>query len=242
MIDLHSHILAGLDDGASTLEDSIALAKAFVANGISHAVCTPHIHFGRYDNNLKSISQAFAELKTTLHEQNIGLNICYAAEVRFDIEIMQALENNEIPFVGDWHNQKVLLLELPHGEFPIGAAKLTQWLIDQNIRPMIAHPERNKGIQAKPDKLTPLIEQGCLMQLTAASVTGDFGNRAENLALELIKQRKATVIATDAHHIKRRPPMLREAYKRVCKLEGEALAKQLTIEAPWEIAKVNFER
>lgn len=241
MIDLHSHILAGIDDGASTLEESIALARAFVRNGISHAVCTPHIHFGRFDNNLQSISHALRQLQAALYDQNIELAICFAAEVRFDIEIMQAVENSTLPFVGDWRGERVLLLELPHGEFPIGAEKLTQWLIDQNIRPMIAHPERNKGIQAKPDKLSPLLEQGCLMQLTAASVTGDFGKSAEDMALSLIRTRKATVIATDAHHIKRRPPMLKEAYDRVCKIEGESLARQLTIETPWEIAKVHFE-
>lgn len=240
MIDIHSHILPGIDDGAQTLEDSIVLAKAAVQNGISHAVCTPHIHFGRYDNTHAIISQACTRLRNALRDHDIKLLISYAAEVRFDVEILGAIERNELPFVGEWCDEKVLLLEFPHGEFPIGATKLTQWLIDHQIRPMIAHPERNKGILERPEYLNDLLEQGCLLQVTAASVTGHFGAKAEKMALSLIAKGHATVIATDAHHIKRRPPLLREAYNIVSKLESQAVAQRLTVDTPWAIAKSHF--
>jgi protein-tyrosine phosphatase len=240
MIDIHCHMLPGIDDGAQTLQDSLALAEAAVENGITHAICTPHIHFGRYDNTPETISRACASLRNTLRDHNINLAISFAAEVRFDIEILSAIERGDIPFVGEWHGEKILLLEFPHGEFPIGAAKLTQWLLDNDIRPMIAHPERNKGVLDRPDCLRPLQEQGCLLQLTAASVTGDFGPKAEKLALSLIAEGLATVVATDAHHIKRRPPLLRQAYDIVSNYQGSAMAQQLMVDTPWAIARSHF--
>jgi protein-tyrosine phosphatase len=240
MIDIHCHMLPGIDDGAQTLQDSIALAKAAVDNGITHAVCTPHIHFGRYDNTRETISQASTTLRNALIDHNINLAISAAAEVRFDVEILSAIDRNEIPFLGEWYGDKILLLEFPHGDFPIGAAKLTRWLLDNEIRPMIAHPERNKGLLERPEKLSPLLEQGCLLQLTAASVIGDFGPKAEKMALSLIAEGLATVVATDAHHIKKRPPLLRQAYDIVSKYEGNAIAQKLMVDTPWAIARSHF--
>jgi protein-tyrosine phosphatase len=240
MIDIHCHILPGIDDGAQTLKHALALANAAVENGITHAVCTPHIHFGRYDNTAETITLACENLKRTLNDHNINLVISSAAEVRFDVEIISAVERDDIPFLGDWHGERVLLLEFPHGAFPLGAAKLTRWLLDHGIRPMIAHPERNKSFLERPEQLAPLLEQGCLLQLTAASLTGNFGPRAEKMALSLIADGVATVVATDSHHIKRRPPLLRQAYDVVCNHEGLATAQALMVSNPWEITKSHF--
>jgi protein-tyrosine phosphatase len=240
MIDIHCHILPGIDDGAQTLKHALALANAAVENGITHAVCTPHIHFGRYDNTAETITLACENLKRTLNDHNINLVISSAAEVRFDVEIISAVERDDIPFLGDWHGERVLLLEFPHGAFPLGAAKLTRWLLDHGIRPMIAHPERNKSFLERPEQLAPLLEQGCLLQLTAASLTGNFGPRAEKMALSLIADGFATVVATDSHHIKRRPPLLRQAYDVVCNYEGLATAQALMVSNPWEITKSHF--
>lgn len=240
MIDLHSHILPGIDDGAQNLDEALGLARAAVANGISHCVCTPHIHFGRFDNNLDSIGAALKQLKRALVEQQIPLQIAMAAEVRFDVEIMAAIADQQLPFLGRWQDRRVLLLEFPHGEMPVGAERLTQWLLSQGIQPLIAHPERNKGVMRRPEVLKPFIQQGCLLQITAGSVVGGFGERAEELALQLLADDLVTLVATDTHHIKRRPPMLREAYQRIESLHGEALADRLTVDVPWSIASEHF--
>ncbi|MFQ3200694.1 MAG: protein-tyrosine phosphatase [Zhongshania sp.] len=240
MIDIHCHILPGIDDGAQTLKNALELAKAAVENGITHAVCTPHIHFGRYDNTAHTITLACENLKRTLNDHNINLVISSAAEVRFDVEIISAIERGDIPFLGDWYGERVLLLEFPHGAFPLGVAKLTRWLLDHGIRPMIAHPERNKSFLERPEQLAPLLEQGCLLQVTAASLTGNFGPKAEKMALSLISDGLATVVATDSHHTKRRPPLLRQAYDIVCKHEGYATAQALMVSNPWEITKSHF--
>ncbi|WP_373090791.1 tyrosine-protein phosphatase [Zhongshania sp.] len=240
MIDIHCHILPGLDDGAQTLRESLVLANAAVENGITHTVCTPHIHYGRYNNNAASISIVCNNLHNALIENGINLAISCAAEVRFDIEILSAIERDDIPFLGKWHGENILLLEFPHGDMPVGATVLTRKLLDYGIRPMIAHPERNKGLLERPEYLSPFIEQGCLLQLTAASVTGNFGPKSEMMALSLIEKGQATVVATDAHHIKRRPPLLKQAYNIVCERVGYDTAQQLMVNTPWEIVQSLF--
>lgn len=240
MIDIHNHLLPGIDDGAQNLEESLGLAQALVTNGVSHSLCTPHIHFGRFDNTIDQIRTALEQLKRALKEHAICLELGMAAEVRFDIEIMPAILQDKIPFLGSWEGRNVLLLELPHGEVPVGAERLIQWLLDYDIQPMIAHPERNKGLMRNPQLLHPFIDQGCLIQLTAGSVVGGFGQKAEELALSFIEQGFVTVIATDAHHIKRRPPLLKEARERVSQLFSDSLAQSLVNDNPWNISREHF--
>ncbi len=240
MIDIHNHLLPGIDDGAQNLEDAVELARAAVANGITHSVCTPHIHFGRFDNTRLNILETFLTLQNALEEAHIPLTLAMAAEVRFDIELIVAIGAGKIPFLGQWQGQHVLLLELPHGEVPVGAERLIQWLLENNVCPMIAHPERNKGFIRSPERLNSFLNQGCLLQLTAGSVVGAFGPRAERLALELLETGAVTVVATDAHHIKHRPPLLREARTRIAKLQGESTATRLVHYNPWAITAEMF--
>jgi len=208
MIDLHNHLLPGIDDGAPDLETSLALARMAVRDGITHLVCTPHIHPGRYDNTPASIAAAKAQLVAGLQAANIPLQIGTAAEVRFGMELMVGIAGNQIPFLGQWKGKNVLLLEFPHGEIPFGAERLTGWLLQRDIIPMIAHPERNKGLLRTPSKLKPFLEQGCLLQVTAASVAGGFGPAAEQLAHDLLEEGVVTILATDAHNQQHRPPVL----------------------------------
>lgn len=138
MIDLHSHLLPGIDDGAPDLATALKLARIAVQDGITHMMCTPHIHPGRYDNTIASIQRALSELQQGLIKERIKLVINAAAEVRFGMELMVAIKNNKIPFLGEWRGQPVLLLEFPHGEIPFGAERLTQWLLQQGIQPLMA--------------------------------------------------------------------------------------------------------
>jgi len=121
MIDLHNHLLPGIDDGAPDLETSLALVRMAVSDGITHLVCTPHIHPGRYDNTPATIASALAQLASGLEQAGIDLRISAAAEVRFGMELMLGIAQNEVPFLGQWQGKKVLLLEFPHGEIPFGA-------------------------------------------------------------------------------------------------------------------------
>ncbi|AOE83151.1 tyrosine-protein phosphatase [Pseudomonas sp. TCU-HL1] len=240
MIDLHNHLLPGIDDGAPDLETSLALARMAVQDGITHLVCTPHIHPGRYDNTPTSIQAAREHLVNALQAQSIPLRVAAAAEVRFGMELMVGISQGSIPFLGEWQGKKVLLLELPHGEIPFGAERLVSWLLQRNIIPMIAHPERNKGFMRAPARLKPFIEQGCLLQVTAASVSGRFGLAAEELAHALLLQGVVTILASDAHNLQHRPPLLSEGMQHAARLVGEAKAEALVKQTPWEIAQSHF--
>ncbi|AKX56095.1 capsular biosynthesis protein [Thiopseudomonas alkaliphila] len=240
MIDLHSHLLPGIDDGAPDLATALQLAKVALADGITHMVCTPHIHPGRYDNTPHSIEQALAELRAGLAEQQLALQVSAAAEVRFGMELMLAVKQQQIPFLGLWQQRPVLLLEFPHGELPFGAERLTQWLLQQGIQPMIAHPERNKGLLRDPSKIKPLVQQGCLFQVTAGAVAGRFGQPAQDLAERFLAEGLVTILASDAHNLEHRPPVLSEGLAAASALLGEAEAYKLVQDNPWQLAQSKF--
>lgn len=240
LIDLHCHMLPGLDDGPEDLQTSLAMARFAVKNGITHTICTPHIHPGRYENTTQNIKAACSRFAAALKAANINLKIGAAAEVRFDSQLMTRVKDGTIPFLGEWAGRKVLLLEFPHGEVPFGAEKMTKWLLGQGIMPVIAHPERNKGLMQTPAKLKPFIQQGCLLQVTAASVAGGFGSRAQELAHTLLQQGVVSMIATDAHNMQHRPPDMRQGLIAAAKIIGEREAKHLVIDTPWRISQGEF--
>ncbi|MGB0217407.1 MAG: tyrosine-protein phosphatase [Alteromonas oceani] len=212
MIDLHNHYLPGIDDGPAELTGSIELLEAAVDDGISHFMATPHINPGTFDNVTVGIAgiarEFYAQVPANL-KQKISLH--FAAEVRMCAELPIMLQSGDIPLLGTWNGKKVLLLEFPHSHIPVGAEQLIDWLLANGILPMIAHPERNRDIWKKPAKLTPFVKRGCLFQVTAGSITGDFGELSQQRALELIKQNIATVVASDSHSVKRRPPRMTAA-------------------------------
>lgn len=240
MIDLHNHLLPGIDDGADDLAAALAMARLAVESGTTHLVCTPHIHPGRYDNTPESIEAARRLFVDGLREAGIALQVAAAAEVRFDMEIMAGVSAGRIPFLGKWQGRDVLLLEFPHGEIPFGAERLTQWLMDRNVAPLIAHPERNKGVMRTPSRLKAFIDQGCLLQVTGGALAGRFGERAQELAEELLREGVVTVIASDAHNLQHRPPFLSEGRERAARLVGADQAEALVWRRPWEIAQSLF--
>lgn len=240
MIDLHNHLLPGIDDGAPDLEIALQLARIATQDGITHLVCTPHIHPGRYDNDRASIHQAHQHFVQGLAEAGIALQVSWAAEVRFGMELMASVTAGAIPFLGQWQGKKVLLLEFPHSEVPFGAERLTGWLLARNIVPMIAHPERNKGLMRAPKKLKPFLEQGCLLQVTAGSVAGHFGETAQELAHSLLEQGLVTILASDAHNVQHRPPHLAEGMQHAARIVGDAQAERLVKDTPWQIAQHHF--
>ncbi|AIB38798.1 tyrosine-protein phosphatase [Pseudomonas simiae] len=241
MIDLHNHLLPGLDDGAPDLESALALARLAVADGVSHMVCTPHLHAGRYDNTRADIEAARTLFVEVLQQNGIVLQVAAAAEVRIGIEVIGAIEQGALPFVGRWEGRNVLLLELPHGDIPLGTERLTSWLLQHQVVPMIAHPERNKAVMRNPSRLKPFIEQGCLLQLTASSLTGYFGPAAQALSHSLLVDGHASILASDGHNVQHRPPLLGEGLRQATLLIGERRAQALVEQTPWAIAQGLFQ-
>ncbi|MEM1156030.1 MAG: CpsB/CapC family capsule biosynthesis tyrosine phosphatase [Pseudomonadota bacterium] len=240
MIDLHCHLLPGIDDGPDTMEESLELCRIALADGITRAITTPHIHPGRWSNTRKSIQRDCFALSDELRKNNIPLQLGFAAEVRLTDQLMNQIANDEIPFYGQVDGFNIMLLEFPHGQVIPGSEKLAQWLLNQKVRPLIAHPERNRQLMRNVDGLQPFIELGCWLQITAGSLLGDFGDRAQALALRLLEIEAVTVIASDGHNDKARPPRLRAAFDLVAQHHGLETAVRLTEAMPARISAQQF--
>lgn len=218
MIDIHCHILPGLDDGAADVSISLEMARLAVAEGIHTVIATPHHRNGRYDNPAEVVEAAVAQLNHELAEQSIPLTVLSGQEVRVHSDLLDGLESGEICRL---HRTPYLLLELPSHSIPDEMENLLYELSVMNIIPIIAHPERNAAIMSEPEQLLTLLDNGAYSQITASSVNGLFGSTVQKTALELCKRGMVHLIASDAHHPKLRPYGLREAYERLRDVQGE---------------------
>lgn len=239
MIDLHCHLLPGIDDGPEDLASALRLARHAVSAGIRVSVVTPHMHSGRYENRAANIRDAAQQFQRTLDAEDIALRIMAAAEVRLDHEILSWVAEEHIPYIGHWRGERVMLLEFPHSHVPVGADKLVAWLLKQQIRPMIAHPERNKDILRSIDKLIPFVQMGCLLQVTAGAVAGSFGEYARVRAADLLARGWVTVLASDAHNMDARPPELEPGRAAAALIVGEEESWRLVRDRPAEIVGAN---
>ncbi len=242
MIDLHCHILPGLDDGAATPDETLALLRLAVADGITRMVATPHINPGYFDNKPLNINAALADVRQLISTHQLPIQVAAAAEVRLTDQLMPALEMGLLPFLGVWQGQKVLLLELPHSHVPAGTDKLLKWLARHDVIAMIAHPERNRDIQANVQCLAPLKRIGCLFQLTGSSLIGDLGARHQQCAEFMVAQRLYHIVASDCHNLDRRPPKLSAAVRCLTDLADAQYALDLSVHNPALIIEsLNFE-
>ncbi len=232
MYDIHSHLLPGIDDGAANLEQSLNLARYAVADGITHMVVTPHIQPGVYENNRVSIMAAFQYFQSGLIKHGIPLRIAMAAEVRLCPEILPMVEKNDIPLFETIDGCKTMLLELPHSHVPMGTEQMIAWLLKRHIAVLIAHPERNKELMRKRDKIAMLHDLGCKFQVTARSVTGGFGDPSQQVAEYILEQGWCNVLASDAHNLQHRPPALFRARQAAARIVGEVAAAKLTYTTP----------
>jgi protein-tyrosine phosphatase len=210
MIDLHCHILPGIDDGAKTLEDSVLMANKAVEQGITHILCTPHHMNGKYKNKANEVIIRVAKLQEVLNFQNIPLTLLEGQEVRIFGDILKAIDNNEILFT-DIDNT-YLLIEFPTAEVPAYTEKIFFELLNQGHTPIIVHPERNAYFRENPNRLIPFIEMGVLTQITAPSILGIFGKDIQKTAMQMIKNNLGHMIASDAHNLSQRGFYLKEAY------------------------------
>ena len=240
MIDLHCHLLPGIDDGPRTMAESVELAQLAVHNGITHAVVTPHIHAGRWNNDRAGIELLTREFRQQLAQAGVPLKLGFAAEVRLDAEILPWVEQDRLPFLGTYNGKRVLLLELPHSHIPLGTENLIAWLMQRSIQPLIAHPERNRDVIRKPDKVHPLIRQGCLLQLTSGAIAGHFGKPAQQCAHQLLELEAVFAIASDAHNNGPRPPDLVCGRDAASAIVGVERAQQLVTTNPMQLVEGQF--
>ncbi len=235
MIDLHCHLLPGIDDGPETMEEALALAAHAVRNGIVRAVVTPHIHVGRYRNELASITADLTRFRTELKRRNIPLELGLGGEVRLGEDIIAMVAEERIPYLGERDGYRIMLLELPHSHVPVGSDKFVGWLLKQKIRPMIAHPERNKDVHHDINKIPPFVSMGCWLQVTAGAVAGNFGEPSRKRAVQLLERGWVTVLASDAHNLEHRPPELEPGRRAAAAIVGEEESWKLVRDTPLAI-------
>lgn len=235
MIDLHCHFLPGMDDGPDTLEQALDLARAAVADGITHSVLTSHMHPQRYPNQRRNLELAAAGFAAQLKQANIPLNVRLGGEAHLCPELIDLLAVNQVPFVGEAGGYRILLLEFPRQMIPVGSMRFINSLLKLKIRPLIAHPERNHAIMANIDKVREFTEAGCWLQLTAGSLAGRFGSQSEQAAFALIDAGFNCLAATDAHDLHNRPPLLSEGKEALRARYGELVAHSMVYTKPSQI-------
>ncbi|HLS10217.1 tyrosine-protein phosphatase [Lentibacillus sp.] len=218
MIDIHCHILPGIDDGAQTINDTLDMAKAAVDQGIHHIVATPHHRNGKYDNIKTDILKYTSILNDKLAEEDIQLTILPGQETRINGDMVEGLEQGEILPINE--NTKYVFVEFPSGHIPRYAKQLLFDIQLKGYMPVIVHPERNKEIMEDPDKLYRMVEKGVLSQVTASSVCGKFGKKIQKFSHQLIETNLTHFIASDAHNTSTRGFYLKDAYDELHKAHG----------------------
>jgi len=252
MIDLHNHILYGQDDGAETLEESIRMCRISSQDGVRTIVATPHILPGIYENDRSTILSQVAELNSALKKLNFQrspfrvknldsmtqlpddliteLRILAGADVHFSSDLLERLERKEVVTVND--QGRYLMVEFESQGIPYMAEEALFQMLTKGIVPIISHPERNMEIAQRPQRYYEMIRMGCLGQVTAMSLTGEFGPEIKRSAEKLLAKRLIHIIASDAHSPNRRPPILSAGVKAAEKIVGKEEARKMVTEYP----------
>ena len=224
MIDLHSHILPGIDDGSKSLEMSLAMARIAVDDGITLMACTPHIYPGMYMNNSAGIAAARDALQQSLDEHGIPLQLTTGADVHLVPGLLEGLRAGVVPTL---HGTRYLLLEPSHHVAPPRFAESVFQLVAAGYVPVITHPERLTWIEDNYQVFVEMTRQGAWMQVTAGALTGLFGPRAKYWGERFIGDGLTHILATDAHSSGRRVPVMSEGRRIAERLLGSEEAALL---------------
>jgi len=259
MIDLHAHILPRLDDGAESLEESVEMCRISYRDGVRTIVATPHILPGVYKNNRSTILAKTQELNEAIAEcglwnaglgmKNLDSNVSRSlnselrthhselpfvilpgADVHFSPNLLQLCENGEIVTVND--DGCYLMVEFDFMSLPYQGEEVLFQLISHGIIPVITHPERNYEIARNPKRYYQMVNMGCLGQVTAMSLTGEFGPDVKRVAEQLLAHRLIHFIASDTHSVHERPPLLSPAVREAEKRVGREEAQKMVTEYP----------
>lgn len=232
MIDLHSHILPGIDDGARDLDMSIAMARASVADGVSVLACTPHIMPGVWNNSGPEIRAHVDALQQKLNELEIPLHLVVGADVHIAPDLVGGIKAGRVPTL---HGTRYVLLEMPHHVAPPHADQCFYQLLTAGYVPIFTHPERLSWLSSHYELVRRLARSGVWMQITAGSLTGGFGKRAQYWAEKMLNDGLVHILASDTHNVTSRPPALGAGWEAACRIVGEDEAYHLVVTRPYGI-------
>ena len=233
MVDIHTHIIPGVDDGAQNMDDTIAMCRLAAEDGVGTIVATPHAYWSREVNGGPVIENGTAAVREALEANAISVKIVPGCEVPMERNLVAKLTVDRFWTIDA--SSAYLLLEPPWGALPDYLYSLIQEILDQGITPIIAHPERSPDLQHKPQIVAKLVAMGSLTQITANSILGRHGPKAREIAWRLLEEGLAHVVASDSHNSTNRPPRLSEARREVEEAYGPALGIRLFEENPQQI-------
>ncbi len=229
VIDLHCHILPGIDDGASDVSVSLAMARAFVADGVTHVACTPHILPGVYHNSGPQIREAVRQLQLALDHEGIALQLVVGADNHVVPDFVAGLRAGHLVSLAD---TRYVLVEPPHHVPPPRLEELFFSLLAAQYVPILTHPERLSWVGAHYGAIRRLARAGVWMQVTAGSLSGAFGRNARYWAERMLDEGHVRILATDAHDTRQRPPNLSEGRDLAAARVGAREAEHLVVTRP----------
>jgi protein-tyrosine phosphatase len=226
MIDIHCHILSGLDDGPESIETSWAMAEAAVEDGVTHIIATPHAN-STYSFVPELIQRKRAEMQARFEGR---LTFATGCDFHLSFENLEDVRENSSRFTLNQKNY--LLVEFADFSIPASLDQALHNLQLDGLQPIVTHPERNPLIRSQPERLFRWIQQGCLVQVTAGSLSGRFGKLAQETSQRWLAAGAVHFIASDAHNMSSRPLRLKETFEWVSQMHGEEAARALMIENP----------
>lgn len=232
MIDLHSHILPNVDDGAPDLVTALEMARMAVDDGVEVMACTPHFMPGLYDNEAADIRSRVAALNDRLRDEGIELALVTGCDAHVRPDFLACLRNGHILTL---HESRYILFEPPHNILPQRLDDLLFNIVAGGYVPILTHPERLEWIEPNFGMISQYVRMGVWMQVTAGSLTGDFGRRAQYWAQKLLAEGLVHIIASDAHNTSSRPPGLSKAFRIASEEVGLDEAHQLVLLRPEKI-------
>ncbi len=232
MVDLHHHLLPGLDDGSPDLTTSVEMARLAEAEGITHIVCTPHAS-SNFQFHPEGNSLRLTQLRAALAEAGVRMTLGLGCDFHISYDNIQDALAHPSRYSINGHDY--LLVELADYSISPNMHETFYELRLAGLMPILTHPERNPTLQRDPDRMIPWLRDGLLCQVTAGSVVGSMGRTAQKFAHRMLEQRWVHFVATDAHNITSRPPLMRRAYETVAKKYGESYADLLFLHNPLSV-------
>ncbi len=230
MIDLHTHILPGVDDGVKTMDDAVEFARVAAADGVSTIVATPHYRDGFFLNARPEVLAGVEALNGRLRAEKIPIVVLPGAEVHISADLVARVKAGHAPTLAD--NGRTVLFELSMSQYPLDLENFVFQMRLAGLQILFAHPERIRYFQDDLRRYEAVVRLGAFGQITTGSVTGVFGEDVAQFSEELARKRLVHVVASDGHNTRGRPPVLSSSMARLCSWLGDDLARRMADEFP----------
>ncbi len=235
MIDIHCHILPGIDDGPQEISESLSMLKMAELDGITDIIATPHLS-AVYSYNIDKINDSLRSLRARVIEENININLHYGLEVQMSEDIFKRHKNNLRELTIN-NEGKYMLLEMPFMDYPLYINDIIDIVISNDIIPIIVHPLRNARILTNTNILRDLKKRGVVFQFNKNAIMNGYQIKTSTLFYQLLKRGLVDIVASDAHSIDNRRPTLKKSYKKVAKRAGASVAETLFVQNPQRVIK-----